>query len=71
MGHYKHFEMTDVESDKVDVWMREQRIKKPDPASSIGGRFSFTFIPTAVGTVVKVHDVVLDEEFDATEYVGW
>ena len=35
---------------------------------AIGGQFTFSFIPTSVGTIVKVSDFVTGEVCDITDY---
>ncbi len=37
-------------------------------AGAIGGRLTFSFTPTSLGTVVKVRDGISDKEVDLTDY---
>lgn len=38
---------------------------------SIGGRFTYSFTPTSLGTVTKVRDNISGEELDVTDYGAW
>jgi hypothetical protein len=38
---------------------------------AIGGRYTYTFTPTSLGTVSKVIDNITKEELDVTDYEGW
>jgi hypothetical protein len=68
--YYQDFKMSDIEAAKVDAWLNVQGAKAEDNSTS-GGRYSFTFVPTGIGTVIKVKDDLLNEEIDATDYSNW
>lgn len=67
---YQDFRMSDAEAAKVDTWIKEQDLKAEDISTS-GGRYSFIFSPTGIGTAIKVIDNLLKEEIDATDYSDW
>jgi hypothetical protein len=38
---------------------------------AIGGRYTFSFTPTAIGMVVEITDNVLKRQLDITDYDSW
>ncbi|AQT84737.1 hypothetical protein ERICIV_04177 [Paenibacillus larvae subsp. larvae] len=58
------FTVTDSMLEKVEKW---DQCKAVDVS---GARFSYTFIPSGIGTVVKVHCFVCNRELDITEDWG-
>jgi hypothetical protein len=38
---------------------------------AIGGGFTFSFTPTSIGVVVKVHNVMTDDVLDLTDWELW
>ena len=38
---------------------------------AIGGRYTYSFTPTGLGTIVKVHDPITNTEIDLTDYESW
>lgn len=58
------FTVTDIMLKKVGEW---DACKAADVS---GARLSYTFIPTGLGTVVKVHCSVCNRELDITEDWG-
>ncbi len=38
---------------------------------AIGGRYTYSFTPTGIGTIVKVHDAISKETLDLTDYENW
>jgi hypothetical protein len=64
------FTLTNKQKEKIKAWM--DSIPNPDEyTGAIGGRFSFIFIPTSIGTVVIVTDSISKTELDATDYESW
>lgn len=48
-------------------------LKSSDNAyeGAIGGRFTYSFTPTGLGSVVKVRDNITGEELDVSDYETW
>lgn len=38
---------------------------------AIGGRFTYCFTPTSLGTVIKVKDYISKREIDVSDYNSW
>ena len=38
---------------------------------AIGGRITYSFTPTSIGTIVKIKDSVTGKELDLTDYYTW
>ena len=64
--HY-NFSLDDKQIAKFEAWRAEMWRRKDNPGA-IGGQFTFKFIPTSIGTVVKVVYVHTSEELDLTNY---
>jgi hypothetical protein len=62
-----NFSLTDLQIAKFEAW-RNEMWKRNDNPGSVGGQFTFKFIPTSIGTIVKVHYYHTDEEIDITDY---
>jgi hypothetical protein len=62
------FELTDKEQETIDIWQKKQRKKENKTTTAIGGRWTYQFTPTGIGTFIKVFDNLLDEEIDITDY---
>jgi len=62
------FHITGNELAKIENWMEKHESARPGP---IGGRYTYSFTPTTLGTVIKVTDAITKEELDATEYESW
>ena len=62
------FELTPEQVAKFEKW------RKTLPPSSLkytGGRYTISFNPTGIGTIVKVLDNKSKAELDLTEYENW
>ncbi len=57
-----------VKWDKVEEWSRKH---KQVYTGAIGGRYTYSFTPTGLGTIVKIHDPITDETLDVTDYESW
>lgn len=62
------FELDEQEIAKFEEWQKSQEEKHPGHHTTIGGRWSFTFIPTGIGNIVKAADFETNEEIDLTDY---
>lgn len=63
--------MNDKEKKAAEAWISKQRKKKKSPDTAIGGRFSYIFTPTGIGTAVTIRDGLTGEEKNITDYDTW
>lgn len=61
------FELTKEQAAKFEKW-RKKQLKRNPQIPTAGERWTFSFTPTGLGTVVKAHDGLFDEEYDLTEW---
>lgn len=64
------FKIDGAEFEALTKWLA-RRPKKKAYGGAIGGRYTYTFTPTGVGTVVKVTDALTNTTKDLTEYGDW
>ena len=62
------FELSPEESKKAKEWMASKPIQY---TGAIGGRFSYKFTPTGIGTIITIIYNVDHTELDVTEYDGF
>ena len=62
--YYRGFPISEEESKKIKEWMDKQMEKNPSTGGAIGGRFSYKFIPTGVGTVGTIIDGFTEDRFN-------
>lgn len=65
------FELDEEQIEKLRIWLNAQRAKKKGLRTAIGGAITYSFTPTSLGTVVKVHNAVTNEEIDLSDYESW
>jgi hypothetical protein len=53
----------------LDTIIKEKKISRRTGAA--GGRFTYSFTPTGLGTIVKIHDALTNETLDVTSYEEW
>ena len=63
------FTISPEEWKKFDEWVKTKDLKSYTGA--IGGRWTYSFTPTNLGTIVKVKDQLLGDEIDITDYSDW
>ena len=65
------FTLNKEEREKLLEWQKSRIPEKYSGAS--GGRWTYTFTPTSLGTVIKVIDNLIteDNELDLTDYDIW
>lgn len=63
------FNIDEDESKKLEEWMSTKDFSKYSGA--IGGRFTYSFTPTTLGTVITVTDNLDKNEIDLTSYEYW
>ena len=62
-----NFSLTPSQAAKFEAW-RTEMWKRNDNPGAIGGQFTFKFIPTSIGTIIKVVYSATLEELDLTNY---
>ncbi len=67
-----NFHLTPEQVEKYKVW-RSQLVMTNPNMGAIGGAFSFVFVPTTIGTIVKVRFSCngKEAELDLTDYSEW
>jgi hypothetical protein len=70
------FELSPDQQKEFETWQEEndQRLVTSGAslhAGAIGGRFTFSFTNTSLGTVVKVSDDLAKNELDLSDYESW
>jgi hypothetical protein len=70
------FELDENQQLKINAWQVELDSAllnegKTTETGAIGGRFTYSFTPTSLGTIVKVHDELTKQELDLTDYDCW
>jgi len=63
------FSLDKFESEKLKEWFKTKDLSAYSGA--IGGRFTYSFTPTSLGTIVKVKDGLDDTTIDLTDYESW
>lgn len=54
---------------ELNKWKLEQQKKyMPNQTGAIGGEYTYSFTPTTLGTVIKVHNDLTKDEIDLTDY---
>jgi hypothetical protein len=65
------FELDENEIKVFEIWKEEQMKKTTEYHSFVGGRWSFTFTQTGIGTIVEVKDNNTGEEKILTDFSKW
>ncbi len=64
------FELTQEQKDMVSVWCKE-RYAKQQSTTTAGGRYTYCFTPTGIGTIAILQDCITKKEIDLTDYDNW
>jgi hypothetical protein len=66
------FHLTSTQVQRYEAW-KQQFMSRNINYGAIGGAFIFVFIPTTIGTIVKVRFDCdgIKEELDLTDYSEW
>ena len=67
----RSFEMSDKEYAAAQEFERTQMEKYPAYTGAIGGRFTFMFTVTSIGTSIEVLDQTTGEIKNVTDYDMW
>lgn len=63
------FSLDEKEQQKLNEWLKTKDLN--EYTGAIGSRFTYSFTPTSLGTVVKVYDNLHRTEIDLTDYDMW
>ena len=67
----RKFVLSDVEVKQYREWRTEHLKECPvEEVGAIGGRFTFSFTPIGLGTIVVIK-CVCGKELDLTDYENW
>jgi hypothetical protein len=64
------FELSPEEDAVLLAWITEHEVACKLPPTAIGGRWTFSFTPTGVGTVITVA-CACGKKHDGTKYSDW
>lgn len=62
------FELTENELKKIENFIKKG---KNECAGAIGGRYTYSFTPTTLGTIVIITDNLQKRELNVTDYDCW
>ena len=65
------FKLDKDQRKKLADWLATRVPGYRGSLGAIGGRYSYTFCCTTLGTVIKVRDDVTKEEIDLSDYENW
>jgi hypothetical protein len=66
------FNLDKEQQQKLSDWQAEQdTLLESTYAGAIGGRFTYSFTPTSLDTIVKVTDGLTNNTIDLTDYDSW
>ncbi len=68
MNNIKTFTLEGKELKRAQKWIKKQKKKNGDHMGAAGGRFSYVFNPTGIGTGVSVIDNLTGKTKDVTDY---
>lgn len=66
-GYYRGFPISEEENKKINEWINKISKEYPANEGAIGGRFTYEFIPTGVGTYGKIIDSISGKSFSFQE----
>ena len=61
--YYRGFPISEEEDKNIKEWIKNQQEKNPGIGGAAGGRFTYKFIPTGLGTVGTIIDGFTGDEF--------
>lgn len=61
--------LSDEQNITLNKWkMSQEKQYGVDNIGAIGGAYTYSFTPTALGTIIKVSNAVTKQEIDLTDY---
>ena len=65
--YYRGFPISEEEDKNINEWIKKQQEKNPGSGGTAGGRFTYRFTPTGLGTVGTIIDDFTGDEFTFQE----
>ena len=65
--YYRGFPISEEEDKNIKDWIKKQQEKNPGSEGAAGGRFTYRFTPTGLGTVGTIIDGFTGDEFTFQE----
>ena len=65
--YYRGFPISEEEDKNIKEWIKNQQEKNPGIGGTVGGRFTYKFIPTGLGTSGTIIDSFTGDEFTFQE----
>ena len=65
--YYRGFPISEEEDKNIKEWIKNQQKKNPGIGGAAGGRFTYKFIPTGLGTSGTILDSFTGDEFTFQE----
>lgn len=65
--YYRGFPISEEEDKRLKKWMDEIIKEDPRTGGAVGGRFHYEFIPTGIGTIGTVEDILTHKKFTFQE----
>ena len=65
--YYRGFPISEEEDKNIKEWIKNQQGKNPGIGGAAGGRFTYKFTPTGLGTVGTIIDGFTGDEFTFQE----
>ena len=65
--YYRGFPISEEEDKNIKEWIKNQQEKNPGSGGAAGGRFTYRFTPTGLGTVGTIIDGFTGDEFTFQE----
>ena len=65
--YYRGFPISEEEDKNIKDWIKNQQEKNPGSGGAAGGRFTYRFTPTGLGTVGTIIDGFTGDEFTFQE----
>ena len=65
--YYRGFPISEEEDKNIKEWIKNQQEKNPGIGGATGGRFTYKFTPTGLGTVGTIIDGFTGDEFTFQE----
>lgn len=62
--YYRGFPISEEEDNKINEWIKKQMEKHPGRLGAVGGRFTYEFLPTSIGTAGTVIDSSTGDKFN-------
>lgn len=61
------FPISEDENKKINAWIDKQNKKNSNNGGAIGGRFHYEFIPTSIGIIGEITDILTNDKFTFRE----